>query len=186
MDPVNDFGCQYVEEHDLVSAYLGGRLSEQEAEAFERHYFGCERCWGEVKAGEEIRAALKRAGLGGGGEAPGPWTTCAFWPSPRPSESRRRACLLRPGATGDPGSTLWQWPAPRPRQLTTFQRGHHRGGESQQPSSTRDAGRPGAGREGGLGAKPPYRRAGLPARQRHEGKPASRRRRRRRPGMESF
>ena len=54
MDPVNDLGCQDVEEHDLVSAYLGERLSEPEAEAFERHYFGCERCWAEVKAGEVL------------------------------------------------------------------------------------------------------------------------------------
>jgi CHAT domain-containing protein/tetratricopeptide (TPR) repeat protein len=83
MDPVNDLGCQYVEEHDLVSAYLGERLSEQEAEAFERHFFGCERCWGEVKAGEEIRAALRRGGAGGAAAAAapssiirqGPWTT---------------------------------------------------------------------------------------------------------------
>ena len=59
MDVTKDLDCQYVEENDLVSSYLGGRLSEEEAEAFERHYFGCERCWAEVKAGQEIRAALK-------------------------------------------------------------------------------------------------------------------------------
>lgn len=82
MDAIRDLSCQYVEEHDLVSAYLAGGLSEDEAEAFEKHYFGCERCWAEVKAGEEIRAALK----GGEAAAPaaplapsnvrrGPWTS---------------------------------------------------------------------------------------------------------------
>lgn len=59
MDVVKELNCQYVEEHDLVSSYLAGRLSEDEAAAFEKHYFECERCWAEVKAGEEIRAALK-------------------------------------------------------------------------------------------------------------------------------
>lgn len=60
MDVVRELDCEYVEEQNLVSGYLSGRLSEQDAEAFEKHFFGCEKCWAEVKAGEEIRATLQR------------------------------------------------------------------------------------------------------------------------------
>ena len=49
--------CASVDERDLVALYLGGRLPEAEAETFELHYFGCERCWGEVRGTAEIRAA---------------------------------------------------------------------------------------------------------------------------------
>ena len=54
---MKEIDCDSVEERDLVVRYLGGRLPEAEAEAFEVHYFGCERCWGEVRGAAEIRAA---------------------------------------------------------------------------------------------------------------------------------
>jgi hypothetical protein len=38
--------------------YLAGRLSEDEAEAFETHYFGCADCWEDVHRGSELRAAF--------------------------------------------------------------------------------------------------------------------------------
>jgi anti-sigma factor RsiW len=41
--------------------YLAGRLAEAEAEAFEAHYFVCDRCWAEVRAAQELRAALASA-----------------------------------------------------------------------------------------------------------------------------
>ena len=41
-----------------AARYLAGRLGEAEAEAFEAHYFGCDRCWAELRAAQEIRAAL--------------------------------------------------------------------------------------------------------------------------------
>jgi hypothetical protein len=49
---------------DATSAarYLVGRLTEAEAEAFEAHYFGCERCWAEVRTAQELRAALRPGG----------------------------------------------------------------------------------------------------------------------------
>jgi CHAT domain-containing protein len=49
-----------VEENDLVGRYVAGKLPEEEAEAFEAHYFGCERCWSEVRAATEVRAAMER------------------------------------------------------------------------------------------------------------------------------
>jgi anti-sigma factor RsiW len=50
--------CAWVEEHDLVALYLSGKLPEAEAEGFESHYFGCERCWADVRQAGEVRAAL--------------------------------------------------------------------------------------------------------------------------------
>jgi len=52
--------CKYAEENDLATSYLSGRLSESEAEAFEQHYLGCERCRNDVKTLSELRAALGR------------------------------------------------------------------------------------------------------------------------------
>jgi hypothetical protein len=49
--------CARPEQQDLVARYVGGRLGEAEAQAFEAHYFGCERCWAEVQAAAEIREA---------------------------------------------------------------------------------------------------------------------------------
>jgi hypothetical protein len=56
--------CASVDERDLDTRYLAGALGEAEAEAFEAHYFGCDRCWGLVRDGNAIRAALSPAGAG--------------------------------------------------------------------------------------------------------------------------
>lgn len=61
MDAVKPIDCGYVEDHDLVKSYLGGTLSEEEAEAFEAHYFECDRCWEEVNIANQIRAATAAA-----------------------------------------------------------------------------------------------------------------------------
>jgi hypothetical protein len=49
--------CTRVDEEDLDARYLAGALSEEEAEAFEEHYFGCDRCWAAVQLGLDVRAA---------------------------------------------------------------------------------------------------------------------------------
>jgi CHAT domain-containing protein len=77
-----------IEEHDLVSRYIGQKLSPEEAEAFEEHYFGCDRCWEEVQAATEVRAALSgkvasqlEKGAGTPEQAPvirGPWRNPAL------------------------------------------------------------------------------------------------------------
>jgi CHAT domain-containing protein/tetratricopeptide (TPR) repeat protein len=56
------FDCAAVEDQDLVSRYLARKLSPEEAEAFEEHYFGCDRCWAEVQRATELRAALEEKG----------------------------------------------------------------------------------------------------------------------------
>jgi anti-sigma factor RsiW len=50
--------CAKAGERDLALLYLAGRLPEDEAEAFEAHYFECENCWHDVQRGSELRAAL--------------------------------------------------------------------------------------------------------------------------------
>ena len=61
--------CKRVDEEDLDTRYLAGRLSEAEATALEEHLVACDRCWGIVHRGATIRAAWpaeeRPAGEGG-------------------------------------------------------------------------------------------------------------------------
>jgi hypothetical protein len=57
--------CEQVDERDLEAGYLAGRLSEEEASAFEAHFFGCERCWALLQNAQAV-AAARRASSGGG------------------------------------------------------------------------------------------------------------------------
>jgi len=50
--------CPYGPESDIDARYLAGSLSAEESEAFEEHYFGCDRCFAAVQRGTEIRAAM--------------------------------------------------------------------------------------------------------------------------------
>lgn len=56
MDVARELDCASIEERDLVSRYLAEKLPSEEAEAFEKHYFGCDRCWEELQAATEVRA----------------------------------------------------------------------------------------------------------------------------------
>jgi anti-sigma factor RsiW len=49
--------CDVVDRDDIDQRYLAGTLSPGEAEAFEEHYFDCERCWALVQRGLAVRAA---------------------------------------------------------------------------------------------------------------------------------
>lgn len=53
--------CADVESRDLEAGYLAGRLSADDAVAYEAHYFGCERCWPSLKRATELRAVLAKA-----------------------------------------------------------------------------------------------------------------------------
>ncbi len=53
--------CDRVDREDLDTRYLAGRLTEAEAEAFESHFFACDRCWGLVHQGVEVRSAGRPA-----------------------------------------------------------------------------------------------------------------------------
>ena len=50
----------YVEEHDLVEAYLAGRLSESDRDAFEAHYFDCEACLERLETAEDFREGMRQ------------------------------------------------------------------------------------------------------------------------------
>lgn len=69
--PTSVVTCADVEDRDLAAAYLAGRLSEDDAAAYEAHYFGCEPCWAALRRATELRAAFAvpvRAGW-----RPAPW-----------------------------------------------------------------------------------------------------------------
>jgi hypothetical protein len=55
----DEINCELVDSGDLDTRYLAGRLSPEQAEAFEAHFFGCERCWGLVQQGLAVRAAFQ-------------------------------------------------------------------------------------------------------------------------------
>jgi hypothetical protein len=50
--------CDLVDESDIDTRYLAGQLSEEQSEAFESHYFECQRCWALVEQGLSVRAAF--------------------------------------------------------------------------------------------------------------------------------
>jgi hypothetical protein len=52
--------CELVDQRELDRRYVAGELEEEEAAAFEEHFFGCDRCWGLVRAGAGVRAAPAR------------------------------------------------------------------------------------------------------------------------------
>lgn len=50
----------YVEEHDLLEAYLAERLSEEERDAFEAHYFSCEVCLERLETADGFREGMRQ------------------------------------------------------------------------------------------------------------------------------
>lgn len=56
--PANVLDCAAVDEGEFELRYVTGALSEDEADAFEAHYMGCDRCWSSLQRAIEIRAAL--------------------------------------------------------------------------------------------------------------------------------
>lgn len=53
--------CARVRDEDVDTRYVAGTLSQEDSEAFEAHYFGCEDCWSAVQRGLELRATLADA-----------------------------------------------------------------------------------------------------------------------------
>jgi len=50
--------CEVIAAEGIAERYLLGQLNEPEQTAFEQHYFGCERCFDELKTLEAMRAEL--------------------------------------------------------------------------------------------------------------------------------
>ena len=53
--------CDRVAREDVLESYLGDRLSPEDREAFEQHYFECGRCFDDLRLLESIRAELQPA-----------------------------------------------------------------------------------------------------------------------------
>src|SRR5436309_4695445 len=53
--------CDQVEREEMVEKYLTSRLSAQDQEAFEEHYFSCSRCFELVETHRALHAELKEA-----------------------------------------------------------------------------------------------------------------------------
>ena len=108
-----DLTCTRIEEEDLDARYLAGTLSEEEAEAFEEHYFGCDRCWAAVQLGLDVRAANAAGSESRGG--PTALTIDRGRPA-RPQAAARARRRWWPIAVAASVAVLavavWKWDAP--------------------------------------------------------------------------
>ena len=66
--------CPFDKDVDIEARYLSGRLPEEEAEAFEAHYFECDRCFALMQRGAELRAAMASSSVRAHRRTP-------WWPS---------------------------------------------------------------------------------------------------------
>jgi len=57
---VTEMDHAYADEHDLVEAYLAGRLNESERDAFEAHYFDCETCMERLETANDFREGMRQ------------------------------------------------------------------------------------------------------------------------------
>jgi hypothetical protein len=62
--PESTLSCEQVEAGDYEARYLADRLSPAEAEEYEAHDFGCERCWAALRRARDARAAFASAQRG--------------------------------------------------------------------------------------------------------------------------
>ena len=56
--------CGRVMREEILEGYLVGRLSEDDRDAFEEHYFECARCFRDLQMLRAVRGELQRAGSG--------------------------------------------------------------------------------------------------------------------------
>ena len=55
---------------ETLHRYALGRLPDQQAEAVEEHYFGCDRCWSEIERTVEVRASFDDTAAAGRSTTP--------------------------------------------------------------------------------------------------------------------
>lgn len=51
--------CKEVQNGEVVERYLANQLPDAEKEAFEQHYFACDRCFAELEAARSVQQALE-------------------------------------------------------------------------------------------------------------------------------
>lgn len=54
--------CNLKNREELISRYISGDLPENEAKAFEEHFFGCELCFSQLKAADDALNIIKQEG----------------------------------------------------------------------------------------------------------------------------
>jgi tetratricopeptide (TPR) repeat protein len=54
--------CDRVAREEILESYLVGKLSDEDRDAFEEHYFECARCFDELQTLQAIREELRRPG----------------------------------------------------------------------------------------------------------------------------
>ena len=94
--------CGRVTREEIIESYLVGRLSDDEREAFEAHYFECARCFGELQALQAIQRELSQAGARFGRS------------STRPVVRWARAAALAAAVVLAVGAILWMRPSVTP------------------------------------------------------------------------
>jgi TonB family protein len=55
--------CGRVAREEILEAYLLGRLTEEDREAFERHYFECAHCFDDLRSVQAIQEQLRQGGI---------------------------------------------------------------------------------------------------------------------------
>ena len=55
-------GCEYAERDDVITEYVEGTLSGDAREAFEAHFFGCDRCFAQLQMTEKLVGAMEHHG----------------------------------------------------------------------------------------------------------------------------
>ena len=54
-----------IEEREIVEAYLQGKLSEDDRQTFEEHFFACEECFAELRTSGNFIAGVRHAAEAG-------------------------------------------------------------------------------------------------------------------------
>jgi len=54
-----------IEEREIVEAYLQGKLPDNDAQAFEEHFFECDQCFAEVRAAGNFIAGVRQIAQAG-------------------------------------------------------------------------------------------------------------------------
>jgi hypothetical protein len=71
--------CQHIEQEEMIERYLAGKLAQAEAEAFEQHYLGCQRCFDELRFHHATAIELKTKRVVSSRKTAVAWTGWRTW-----------------------------------------------------------------------------------------------------------
>jgi len=128
--------CARVAREEILASYMLGRLNQETREAFEEHYFECERCFGELQTLQAVREELGATDdrvSGSKGRVFGRWSGAAglaagvimavgllLWMrAPRPPRLREAAGAPSPSQAHPPGPSKPEQPQASTATLPT-------------------------------------------------------------------